>query len=369
MLDKKGASPRVVGVIFGGTGPEHGVSCLSARSIVMALESRGYMVYSFGIAQSGQWVLVANSTVSDYVITGSRLPCVKLTNQLVTLSLDPREPGFHVNGEFISCSVAFPVVHGIGGEDGSLQGLLESAGISYVGSGVEASAVAMNKVTSKRIARSLGIETGNWVSAGIAGLVEFESELLESLNGKPLFIKPVSGGSSAGISRVTDPGRLRGAFDMATAISEQIIIEEAIDSPREIEVAILETADGVKASLTGEVRVREEFEFYNFEAKYLDDGAELITPAQMDFDLSERIRKLAIEIFVGIGCRDYARVDFFLDSQARIIFNEINTIPGFTSISMYSRMWAAGGIEFSELVDQLLGNAFARSTRMLEAGS
>jgi D-alanine-D-alanine ligase len=335
----------------------------------MALESRGYLVHCFGITQSGQWVLVSNSTVKNYAISQSLLPHVGSTEQVVTLSLDPREPGFYVTGEFVPCPVVFPVVHGVGGEDGSLQGLLESAGISYVGSGVEASALAMNKVTSKRIAHSLGVETGNWIGVSCTNPSELELELDALFGDRPYFIKPVSGGSSAGITRVEKGVNVGEALNSAAAVSDLLIIEDALISPREIEVAVLETSDGIKASPIGEIRVNKEFEFYSFEAKYLNDGAELITPADMDDALSERIRERAIQIFQGLGCRDYARVDFFVDSDLNIIFNEINTIPGFTSISMFSKMWAAGGIAFDELVAQLVGNAFARSMSKPAAGS
>jgi D-alanine-D-alanine ligase len=369
MVPDERVSPKLAGVVFGGTGPEHGVSCLSARSIVIALESRGYVVHCFGITQSGQWVLVPNSTVTSYAISDSRLPKVSSTKQLATLSLDPTEPGFVVGGRLIPCPVVFPVVHGAGGEDGSLQGLFESAGISYVGSEVEASAVAMNKVTSKRIVHSLGINTGNWMSVSDPDAAELAVQLKSLFSDRPYFIKPVSGGSSAGITRVTQGVPLADALSAAGTVSNQIIIEEAIDSPREIEVAILEAVGGIVASPVGEIRVREEFDFYNFEAKYLDDGAELIAPAHIDTELADQIRELALVIFKALGCRDYARVDFFVDQDARIIFNEINTIPGFTSISMFSKMWEAGGIPFNDLVDQLVGNARARSTSIFEAGS
>lgn len=362
-------SPKLAGVVFGGTGPEHGVSCLSASSIVIALESHGYVVHCFGITQSGQWVLVPSSTVASYAISNSCLPNVNSTNQLVTLSLDPSEPGFVVGGKFIPCPVVFPVVHGIGGEDGSIQGLLESAGISYVGSQVEASAVAMNKVTSKRIVQSLGINTGNWMSVSEPGLTDLETQLESLFLERPYFIKPVSGGSSAGITLVRKGVNLADALKAAGSISDQLIIEEALNSPREIEVAILETDGGAVASPVGEIRVSKEFDFYNFEAKYLDDGAELMAPASMDDELADQIRALALVIFKSLGCRDYARVDFFVDADNRIIFNEINTIPGFTSISMFSKMWEAGGISFNDLVDQLVGKARARSTSRFEAGS
>jgi D-alanine-D-alanine ligase len=358
--------PTTVGIIFGGVGPEHGVSCLSARSIARTLEERGFNLLCIGVSTSGHWFFVSPEIVKNYSILGGTMPSVSASGESVTLHLDPKGPGFLVGATFMPCEVVFPIIHGIGGEDGRLQGLLETAGIAYVGSGVEASAICMNKVTAKRLVQSIGVETGSWISVNTreaSGSPVFDSmSVWNHFGGSALFIKPVSGGSSAGISHVSTQDDLDEAFAAAMQFSDLLIVEKGVTKPRELEVAILETNGGVQASPVGEIRVHPEFEFYDFEAKYLSDGAELVTPAELEPALAEYIRSTAIEVFRTLGCRDYARVDFFLNENSQLIFNEINTVPGFTSISMYSRMWAAGGIDFPDLVCQLVGNAAARST-------
>jgi D-alanine-D-alanine ligase len=373
MFGRDTSSSPSVGIIFGGVGPEHGVSCLSARSITQAVHAQGIDPLCIGISTSGQWTVIPLETVLAYSTDGDLMPSVSPSPHVVALHLDPQSPGFLVGGKFIPCHVVFPVVHGLGGEDGSLQGLLETAGITYVGSGVEASAICMNKVTAKSLVHNAGIETGNWSSinwctSGSETRVD-SSWAWSHFGGSPLFVKPVAGGSSAGISRVNHPSEWDAACDIASKVSDQLIIEVAVQNPRELEVAVLETESGITASPVGEIKVRSGFDFYDFDAKYLADGAELVTPADLDPLISERIRLLAIEIFRVLGCRDYARVDFFLDHNSQLIFNEINTVPGFTSISMFSRMWATGGVAFPELVNQLIGNAAARSTNIPEADS
>ena len=362
-----------MGIIFGGVGPEHGVSCLSASSIARAIQSQGFNPLCIVIGQNGHWSVIPLDTVISYSTTGDAMPSVSTTEDTVALHIDPQSPGFLVNGRFVSCRVVFPVVHGLGGEDGHLQGLLDTAGIAYVGSGVEASAVCLNKVTAKSLVQSAGIDTGNWVSVNWrrgSRHKRVDSALIwKHFGGSPLFIKPVAGGSSAGISRVLHQAEWESACEIASGVSEQLIIEAALQGPRELEVAVLETESGVVASPVGEIKVRPGFDFYDFDAKYLADGAELVTPAELDPVTTDKIRTLAIEIFEILGCRDYARVDFFLVNDSQVIFNEINTVPGFTSISMFSRMWAAGGIVFPDLVSQLVGNASARSTRIPDADS
>lgn len=367
MLPARGTTGGPIGLIFGGVGPEHGVSCLSARSILQALEALDYPVLCLGVTRWGDWVRVPNSIVRGYSIVGHELPEVLGDFESVSLSLKSSEPGFVIGLEMVRCSVVFPVIHGLGGEDGSLQGLLDTAGISYTGSGVEASAIAMNKVTSKRIAHSVGVDVGNWISVDSRSIDRSNPRMNSMVY--PLFVKPVSGGSSAGITLVRSEDELGRAIRSASAVSQQLIIEIAHNSPRELEVAVLQTQDGISASPVGEIKIRSDFEFYDFEAKYIADGAELITPADLDHQVSEQIRSTAIELFETFGCRDYARVDFFLTSDGRVVFNEINTIPGFTSISMFSRMWESAGIKFNDLVNQLVRNTVARSTNTPEADS
>jgi D-alanine-D-alanine ligase len=362
-----------VGIIFGGVGPEHEVSCLSASSVARAIQSQGFDLLCIGISTSGHWSAIPIDTVLGYATVREPLPSVSTTLDEVAIHVDPQSPGFLVGGKFISCNVVFPIVHGIGGEDGHLQGLLETVGIAYVGSGVEASAVCMNKVTAKSLVQNAGIETGNWMSInwreGSGGENPSSSWVWNHFGGSPIFIKPVAGGSSAGISRVTQPSEWEDSCDIASRVSDQLIIEMAVFGHRELEVAVLETESGIVASPVGEIKVRSEFDFYDFDAKYLSDGAELVTPAELDPIISEQVQSLAIDIFKIAGCRDYARVDFFLDRDSQVIFNEINTVPGFTSISMFPRMWAAGGVNLRDLIRQLIGNAAARSTNIPEADS
>lgn len=357
-----------VALIFGGIGSEHGVSCLSARSILRALEAAQYEVMCLGICQSGEWAEVSKETVRQYVIDSGVMPEVKPGGSAVSLALNSRTPGFFIGSQFVPCRVVFPIVHGVGGEDGRLQGLLDSTGISYVGSGVEASAICMNKVSAKRVIGSVGIETGNWLSADGAGPTSDAEIIQEHFKDSAVFVKPVAGGSSSGITRVLPDGDLDAAISAARTISRQVIVEQALVAPRELEVAVLQTSTGLKASPVGEIKVHPEFEFYDFNAKYIDNGADLIVPAKLEPEVANRIQVAALRIFETIGCRDYARVDFFLDQDHRVIFNEINTAPGFTSISMFSRMWEAGGVDFYQLVDQLIGNAISRSTKIPDAG-
>lgn len=360
--------PRVA-VIFGGVGPEHGVSCLSARSITSALVDLGFPVTCIGISPEGVWRKVAVEDVLSFSVVDNVLPFVSSDGHPVQLSMDPTLPGFHVDREFISCRVAFPIVHGVGGEDGQLQGVLDSAGISYVGSGVEASAISMNKVTTKRVVQSSGVGGGTWIEVTPATSPREVSSLAAELGSDAYFVKPASGGSSAGITKVSASSDLREAIRAAFSVSDRVIIEAAISQPRELEVAVLDVGGSLSASPVGEIRLHPDFEFYDFTAKYLAHGAELVVPADLDPEIANEIRTRAIDIFRLLGCRDYARVDFFLDKDSTIIFNEINTAPGFTDISMYSRMWEAGGISFADLVHQLVANAGARSTSTPEAGS
>lgn len=373
MSETSNDAPTTIGVIFGGMGPEHSVSCLSASSIVREIDSQGFKLLCIGISKSGHWHLVPQDTVVSYSIASGSLPEVSTAGDSVSIHIDPKTPGFEIAGNFTPCAVVFPIVHGFGGEDGQLQGLLDTAGISYVGSGVEASAICMNKVTAKTLVQSSGIETGDWLSFNTrekSGNLNQSVENAWNLWGNStVFVKPVGGGSSIGISLVKHQSEINGAFAAAVDVSDQVIVEKGLSHPREIEVAILETSGGIMASPVGEIKIHPSFEFYDFEAKYIAHGADLVTPATLDAEIADHICTEAINIFRILGCRDYARVDFFIDENSRLIFNEINTAPGFTSISMFARMWAAGGVEFPDLIRQLVGNAFARSMRIPDTDS
>ena len=368
MPERPGRGSTPIALIFGGVGPEHSISCLSAQSVLEALISnRGdswqESILCVGIAQNGSWHLVDASEVLSFTISGSELPVVPTNGPQVALRMNPVEPGFLVTGnadtEFVACSSAFPVLHGEGGEDGQVQGALDAAGITFIGSGVNASALCSDKATTKQVLQQVGVNCGEWIS------VDHESQgekALQVFGDSNIFVKPATGGSSIGITRVTSERDIAGAIGIALSISPRVIIERAIPSPRELEVAVL-TVDGeVVASPVGEIQLKSHFDFYDFEAKYIADGANLITPADLDTMVSERIQGIAVEVFKALGCRDFARVDFLLSPTGMLVVNEVNTIPGFTSISMYSRMWAAAGLTFEELIAQLERNAATRLT-------
>ena len=366
MQEPHRSAPPTMAILFGGVGPEHSISCLSARSVLAALTAnRGDSwldsILCIGIAQNGSWFMVEQSDVLSFTIKGTELPVVPNNGAPIAVRMVPETPGFlmetKAGQEFIPCALAFPVLHGEGGEDGVIQGTLDAAGITYIGSGVSASVLCTDKVTTKQVLQQVGINCGDWVS------IDQESQWETALNlfgSENIFVKPSTGGSSIGVSRVTSAQDVRGAIQTALAVSPRAIVERAIKSPRELEVAVL-TIDGTPvAAPIGEIQLKPEFDFYDFDAKYIADGAELITPAQVDLALSERIQKMAIEAFHALGCRDFARIDFLLGADGELIINEVNTIPGFTSISMYSRMWAAGGLAFESVIAQLENNAVAR---------
>jgi D-alanine-D-alanine ligase len=339
-----------VALVFGGRSPEHSISCLSAKSVLAALIDLGYGVMCIGITREGTWVEVPPAEVESYEITADRHPEVANCEETIRLVMNATGPGIEIQGEFTPISVLFPVLHGLDGEDGAIQGLCQSMGIPVVGSGVRASAICMNKLTTKELVRASGIDVGNW-------FVQPESELTipPSANSFPLpwFVKPVSGGSSIGITLVKQLEDYEGACREAFQTSAELIVEQALLRPRELEVGVLVRDSGALASPVGEIKVKDQFEFYDFEAKYINDGAELIVPADLDPDVASEVQRLAVHIFTLLGCAGYARVDFFLDGN-RIVFNEINTIPGFTQISMFARMWAQAGVGFPEIVDQLV---------------
>ncbi len=260
--------------------------------------------------------------------------------------------------------VVFPVLHGPWGEDGTIQGLLELAGIPYVGSGVFASAACMDKGHMKAALRGAGLEVGpyeiitprQWendraaVLARVAGL------------GTPMFVKPARAGSSVGISRVTDPADLVAAIELARSHDPRVIVEAGLVGVREVECGVIDGPDGPAASVCAEIIVRPGHDFYDFEAKYLEDAADLVVPADLPAEVVDQVRSLAVRAFEGLACEGLARVDFFVTADGRAIVNEVNTMPGFTSISMFPRVWQAAGMSYPELVDHLIRDALRRGT-------
>jgi D-alanine-D-alanine ligase len=358
-----------VAVVFGGRSNEHAISCVSAGSILRNLDPERFEVVAIGITPDGSWVLT-DGNPDALAITNRQLPGVSSESGTeLALAADPRRAGQLVSlspggAEVLaSVDVVFPVLHGPYGEDGTIQGLLELAGVPYVGAGVLASAAGMDKEFTKKLLVAEGLPVGAYEVLR-PSQPSPDTALRERL-GLPVFVKPARGGSSIGVSRVSSWDELPTAIAHARQHDPKVIVEAAVVG-RELECGVLEFPDGtVQASTVGEIRVAgvrgREDSFYDFATKYLDDAAELDVPAKVDDDVSDAVRELAIRAFQAIDCQGLARVDFFLTDDGPII-NEVNTMPGFTTISMYPRMWAASGMDYSTLVATMVETALARGT-------
>ena len=353
-----------VAVIFGGRSSEHSISCISAGSVLRALDRNLYDVVPIGITKSGKWVLEADNA-DRLAIQNGVFPEVDSTNPAVLFTADPSAKDLVVQSKvpevLQQVDVAFPVLHGPWGEDGTIQGLLELAGIPYVGSGVFASAAAMDKAHLKAMMHSAGLPIGPYeVVSNAQWLTEKDASLarIKTL-GLPVFIKPCRAGSSVGISKVKSHDDLVAAIETARIHDPKIIAEASIENAREIECGVLDTAKGPKASVCAEIIVRDGHEFYDFEAKYVDDSVELSVPAKLDPAQHEKLRELAVQAFLAMDGEGLARVDMFVTGND-VVINEINTMPGFTPISMYPRMWAETGLDYPALVDALVQDALRR---------
>lgn len=352
-----------VGVIFGGRSGEHEVSLVSAQSIMSAIDRSKYEVVPIGITKEGRWLttgepmkqLHAALDKTPAALTPPPNPLPEAASQQ-TRDLIPgtREAGIPV------LDVVFPVLHGPYGEDGTMQGLLELANLPYVGSGVLGSALGMDKAAMKAIFRDAGLPT---VSALVVLRREWEADpegmaaQVAQEIGYPCFVKPANMGSSVGISKVHQPGELAEAMAMACAYDRKVLIEVAVEA-REIECSVLGN-DAPIASILGEIVPKREF--YDYTAKYGDEDTELIIPAPLPPETTAAIREMALRAFCALDCAGMARVDFFLDKQTgQVYVNELNTIPGFTPISMYPKLWAASGIPYPELIDRLIELALER---------
>lgn len=351
-----------VGIIFGGRSGEHEVSLRSAESVINALDRNKYEVVPIAITKQGKWLTPAAAT--------NLLPSQVLSSaaQHVALFGDPTERGLaHLGDESRQqerepLDVIFPVLHGTYGEDGTIQGLLEMADVPYVGCGVLASATGMDKVVMKRLFREAGLPLIDFVSflrtQWEADPLLVELRVTDQL-GFPCFVKPANLGSSVGISKAIDAKSLSQAIAMAAKYDRKIIVERGVDA-REIEVSVLGN-DAPLASLPGEI-VPQTAEFYDYQAKYVNDnGARLVIPAELDEATIAQVQQLAVRAFQAIDGAGLARVDFFLERATnKLLVNEINTLPGFTSISMYPKLWEASGVSYSQLLDRLIELAFAR---------
>jgi D-alanine-D-alanine ligase len=355
---------RRVAVVFGGRSAEHEISVISARSVMDALDPDRYEVVAIGVTRDGRWQLMPTGSQAPPAGGGSgELPGVA-PGSGTQIALD-QEPGSQTlvgaDGSRTSIDVVFPVMHGPYGEDGSIQGFLEMAGVPYVGAGVLGSALGMDKAVQKVLFAAAGIPT---VAFEVVHEREWgeDPEAVEARSahlGYPLFAKPAAMGSSIGISSVPRASELRAALEQAFRYGRKVVLERSVTGAREIEVSVLGNDDPV-ASVAGEI-VPRGHAFYDYEAKYLDEhGAELIVPADVPALTLEEVQRLAVTAFRTIDAAGMARVDFFLMDDGRLFLNEINTIPGFTSISMYPRLWEASGISYPELVDRLIELAIER---------
>ena len=344
-------------VLFGGTSPEHDISKESAVTVINALNR--HTVIPVYITQEGKWLMYDGKTNNLQGINWEKYGTPAI------LSPDRVNRGLlRIVSEKVKAmpvDVVFPVLHGLNGEDGTVQGLCELAGIPYVGSGVAASAVATDKAIIKHVAKSLKIPQAEWLTFGGDEIFTDMPAVLKKIRykvGYPCFVKPATGGSSIGISKVADRSELEEALMHALKYCDRVVVEKTIVG-REVEVGILGTGIMAKASEPGEVL--SSGEFYDYEAKYENPESQTIVPADLPEETVAKIQEHALAIFRAIGGCGMARVDFFVEEGGRVVFNEANTIPGFTAISMYAKMWEKSGIPFNKLVEILIGIALEKS--------
>jgi D-alanine-D-alanine ligase len=356
-----------VAVVFGGRSSEHAISCVSAGSVLAHLDRARFDVIPVGISADGAWVQ-GTGEPAELMIRNRKLPAVDGAAAALALPGDPnrrelvRIEGDRAGEVLSGIDVVFPVLHGAFGEDGTIQGLLELADLSYVGSGVLASAAGMDKEFARKLLGTEGLPVTDAVvlRAGTATLTADQREWL----GLPVFVKPARAGSSMGITKVVDWSELPSAITTARAVDPKVLIEAAVIG-REIECGVLEFPDGrVEASLPAEIRLVAEDSagWYDFDAKYLDNACEFDIPAKLDDDVAAGLRAMAVSAFRSLDCQGLARVDFFVGPDGALTVNEINTMPGFTPISMYPRMWAVTGVDYPTLLSTLIDTAVARGT-------
>ncbi|MGQ0794277.1 MAG: D-alanine--D-alanine ligase family protein [Deltaproteobacteria bacterium] len=349
-----------VAVVFGGVSVEHEISVISARSIIKNLDSAKFEVFPIFIEKSGLWRRAAVGSC----LQGGNIEIS--SGSTLAPSLDARNPAFY---EICSGGVSlkhgvdviFPVLHGTYGEDGTVQGMFELMGVPFVGASVLGSSVGMDKIVMKSAFRQAGLPVADFLGfygyEWESGRGEIRKKILEYI-GEACFVKSANLGSSVGISKVKSASELDRAVDYSLNFSNRIIVERAVANPREIEVSVLGN-ENPQASAAGEIVPKREF--YDYAAKYLEDSTELIIPAKLDSKTDALVRRLAVEAFKAVDCEGFARVDFLMDGQTGDVFiSEINTIPGFTQISMYPKLWEASGIKYTDLVSRLIELACER---------
>lgn len=359
-----------VALVFGGVSPEHSISCLTAAGVFAAIDQTRYDVVGVGISRSGRWTQVPLEVLADYRIVDGIAPEVSEPDDdaVLMVTADGAEVATRSGGNLLDIrgvDVAFSLLHGPYGEDGTIQGQFEMMGIRYVGCGVTSSAVAMDKHFMRLAFEAAGLPVGPYVVVSDRRWRHERDEVLREIDALefPVFVKPARGGSSLGISRVAEPEGLVAAIEEARGFDLKVVVEQGIQG-REIECAVLgdpSLPEGCDASPLGEVRVLSEDGFYDYQTKYFDEaGAALDIPAAVDDATSARIQELAKRAFVALDCEGLARADFFLTDGGEVFINEVNTMPGFTKISMFPQLWQSTGMTYEALVDRLIELALAR---------
>ncbi len=340
-------SKQVIAIICGGPSSEHEVSCVSAGGVLKGLDRERFDPLLIGITKSCTWVALP----IDYPleIINKQMPIIEDNGRHIELS----ESGFSLDGQLLDIDCVFPVLHGEFGEDGKIQHLLDEAELAYVGSGVSASAQAMDKAVAKQLFASSGMRVADGVAVS-----EHDWQSATASLSYPVFVKPSSGGSSRGTHKVKSAAALQSAVADALLYDSKVLIETAIVG-REIECAVLERDGMVEASIVGEIIVNPKFEFYDFEAKYLDDATTVKIPADIPEADADEIRRLAVAAFHVLGCSGLARCDFFYTNNGEVIINEVNTMPGFTGTSVYPKLWQASGVTYTELISALIDTALS----------
>ena len=336
-----------VAIICGGKSSEHQISCISANGILDAIDRSKFEPVLIGITKSGKWLLLPDDTT--FITLNGALPTVPESGIEVSIT----SQGLFSGGKNLAIDVAFPILHGTYGEDGTIQGLFEMIGLRYVGSGVLASAVSMDKSYAKPIFAAAGLK----VAPGTV-VTSTNFELPSNLN-YPLFVKPARSGSSRGTTKVKQSSDLKAAVEAALAFDSKVIIEQAVDG-KEIECAVLQSQGKTIVSPVGEIVISSKYEFYDFQAKYLDDSMQLVFP-DLPAGVEEKIQSAALTAFNAAGCEGLARVDFFYSTSGDVVINEINTMPGFTPLSVYPKLIEKIGINYQGLITTLIQTAQSRS--------